>query len=758
MLGLLLLVALAPATAATQTKKKKPAPAEATAGEDEEEDDVQTMVELAEQWVNKRMFKEAKAILKDAIDLDPSYPEAHIQLGRAHAFMGDLDEAEELYRHALTLDPQYVHALTSLGKLYLFQKRIPEALQQFRAALVLSPTDGDAHLGLARLEAQEAKDDKAALQRAAALYEKALALQPTNEQAWFDCGVVLSQLGKHEEAAAKFDQSIALNERQMNFFLLGQVYQSFGQIPRALASFERGLLKEPHNSDALQDAGQCLELLGRSDEALAFYRKALVADPKHAAAHASLGLLLAGTGVVNYGAQQACGLHTAEVVEHLTQAVEKDEGEDALPPTVKEALAFCETEAKEVEEWTKRLAALRQKVGKVDAAPVAKKEKKEEDVPAATDVAVAAASDEKPLVVLRKTVLGHLHTVLRFIRTLASTLQRLVASFKGEGTQDMGVWINGKKIKSLPAVNITSSTQFMAKYVKKNRPVVVKNFQAAFAGPEAWTHAALVEKFGEMPVRVSLSQTGRFDGPENGTLWGLGADDEVLVRPPQTTMRFQDFADLLRLARAAPSQAPAANFYLEYTSLTQYLGEEMLALIPMPPAASASGMVHFLTNFWMGKGDTTSPLHYDDYENLLCQIKGVKELTLFPPGDIAYLYYTGRAKGLLEYTYPSTFQRKELVSAKGVSVVFGSSVLLDAPDLARHPDLVKATPYKVRLEAGDVLYLPAYWHHEVTSLPDEEEGLNIAVNFWFRNETTFAQEAAGLDAAAKAQAARKKKQ
>ena len=155
-------------------------------------------------------------------------------------------------------------------------------------------------------------------------------------------------------------------------------------------------------------------------------------------------------------------------------------------------------------------------------------------------------------------------------------------------------------------------------------------------------------------------------------------------------------------------------------------------------------------------GNTTSPLHYDDYENLLCQIKGVKELTLFPPSDISYLYYTGRAKGVLEYDYPGIFRRRILTNTD-VNVVFGSSVYLDKPDLNRHPLLEKATPYKVRLTEGDVLYLPAYWHHEVTSHPDPEENLNIAINFWFRNETAFAEEAEGLAAAAKAKARAKKK-
>ena len=190
-------------------------------------------------------------------------------------------------------------------------------------------------------------------------------------------------------------------------------------------------------------------------------------------------------------------------------------------------------------------------------------------------------------------------------------------------------------------------------------------------------------------------------------------------------------------------------------------------------------------------GNTTSPLHYDDYENLLCQIKGVKELTLFPPADIHYLYYTGRAKGVLEYEYPAQFTRRTLATAQGVNVVFGwvgacvrawaggrgqarvrlttkhltthphtttqntnhqrnsSSVHLGNPDLSKHPELPKATPYKVRLRPGSVLYLPSYWHHEVHSVPDEQEGLNLAINYWFRNETAFAEEAQGLRAAAR---------
>lgn len=50
-------------------------------------------------------------------------------------------------------------------------------------------------------------------------------------------------------------------------------------------------------------------------------------------------------------------------------------------------------------------------------------------------------------------------------------------------------------------------------------------------------------------------------------------------------------------------------------------------------------------------------MHYDDYENLLCQIRGTKELVLFPPSDLENLYYVGRRKGKLKYDYPGTWMR-----------------------------------------------------------------------------------------------------
>lgn len=43
-------------------------------------------------------------------------------------------------------------------------------------------------------------------------------------------------------------------------------------------------------------------------------------------------------------------------------------------------------------------------------------------------------------------------------------------------------------------------------------------------------------------------------------------------------------------------------------------------------------------NLWYYSNDANSGLHYDNYGNFLCQIKGTKKIYLFPPSDSKFLY------------------------------------------------------------------------------------------------------------------------
>ena len=57
------------------------------------------------------------------------------------------------------------------------------------------------------------------------------------------------------------------------------------------------------------------------------------------------------------------------------------------------------------------------------------------------------------------------------------------------------------------------------------------------------------------------------------------------------------------------------------------------------------------------------------------------------------------------------------------------------PDLGTgpgaHPRFAAATPTVCDVGPGDVLFVPSYWWHEVFSRPDEQDGWNLAVNWWY---------------------------
>lgn len=51
--------------------------------------------------------------------------------------------------------------------------------------------------------------------------------------------------------------------------------------------------------------------------------------------------------------------------------------------------------------------------------------------------------------------------------------------------------------------------------------------------------------------------------------------------------------------------------------------------------------------------------------------------------------------------------------------------------LQRFPKFKEALPLKCKINEGDMLYMPAFWWHEVKSTPDVLQRRNLAVNFWY---------------------------
>jgi tetratricopeptide (TPR) repeat protein len=94
---------------------------------------------------------EAEEAYRCALQLNPDFPEALVNLGRLLQSQRRLHEAEDLYRRARTAQPDLAVAAFNLGTVLDEQGRPRDALDAYLAAVDLDPGFGDAHYNLANL-------------------------------------------------------------------------------------------------------------------------------------------------------------------------------------------------------------------------------------------------------------------------------------------------------------------------------------------------------------------------------------------------------------------------------------------------------------------------------------------------------------------------------------------------------------------------------------------------------------------------------
>ncbi|MFA6110214.1 MAG: tetratricopeptide repeat protein, partial [Candidatus Latescibacterota bacterium] len=97
-------------------------------------------VNLGKVYLESGRLREAIAISRHALDLDPGLARAHYNIGTAHLRLSEPDLAVADYRRALELQPDLVPALHNLGTAFQEQGLFRQAVVAYRQALALQPT------------------------------------------------------------------------------------------------------------------------------------------------------------------------------------------------------------------------------------------------------------------------------------------------------------------------------------------------------------------------------------------------------------------------------------------------------------------------------------------------------------------------------------------------------------------------------------------------------------------------------------------
>jgi hypothetical protein len=121
-----------------------------------------------------------------------------------------------------------------------------------------------------------------------------------------------------------------------------------------------------------------------------------------------------------------------------------------------------------------------------------------------------------------------------------------------------------------------------------------------------------------------------------------------------------------------------------------------------------------LVSIWLGNR-TRIPAHFDLPDNLACVAAGRRRFTLFPPEQLRNLYI-----GPIDFT----------PAGQAVSLVDFSK-----PDFEKFPKFAEALEHAqvAELQAGDALFLPSMWWHQIEAL----DGFNVLVNYWWRQSPEY---------------------
>ena len=91
-------------------------------------------------------------LLRKALEIQPDYPDAHINLGTALKENGDLNGAIASFHQALKLKPSYLEAHINLGNALHEQGDLIAGIECFENALKLKPSYPEAHWNLSLVQ------------------------------------------------------------------------------------------------------------------------------------------------------------------------------------------------------------------------------------------------------------------------------------------------------------------------------------------------------------------------------------------------------------------------------------------------------------------------------------------------------------------------------------------------------------------------------------------------------------------------------
>ena len=185
-------------------------------------------------------------------------------------------------------------------------------------------------------------------------------------------------------------------------------------------------------------------------------------------------------------------------------------------------------------------------------------------------------------------------------------------------------------LKTCETIYEPNRDDFFHDFLKISKPVIIKNAIEDWPAYTKWTNAYFNEKYGNKKVHIKLTPSGEFEGVDfasqfdnyrhfkipNSVRKQLLFPDQVVVRPATANMNFSAFLDTIEAISNGSKTGYSA--YLEYSSIPDIGSELEEDIAEMSFFENMLALKHL--NVWLSDGDTLGKLHFDPFDNFLCQV------------------------------------------------------------------------------------------------------------------------------------------
>lgn len=261
-------------------------------------------------------------------------------------------------------------------------------------------------------------------------------------------------------------------------------------------------------------------------------------------------------------------------------------------------------------------------------------------------------------------------------------------------------------LETCDAASTTDPTFFVKQHVQKCEPLLLKGECLDVA--LKWTNEYLRENTQDgLEVDVDVAPPSTFG------LFVDTKDERIQLGIKEKLVPFASLLD--------GSCKPSPNHFI-YLQQQSWPFDIVFPILTKDLKTSSSALLREMAKYslakilWLGCSPTRSQLHFDRKDNFICQMSGQKEILLFAPKETCFLYqkascnkddsFNDRFSSINPNMSPKIFKEK-------------------------YPNASKASGISIILHPGDMLFVPKFWWHLVSSTPDRDRGINIMVNMFF---------------------------